>query len=171
MLFKYKQNIFALVVDIKNRSILNIYEMWAMSPTNEKNILHFEILMVFLWCFLKDPRLFDCSLIDRKMATEKRPSMANCLCTLYKKYDFNMHEGHLLPTKATFVPGCPAFSGLTTHLLFFFVYLGKCRGGGGYKYISIVFFHLRASRIILLPLMQEIFLPCRNINELLITQR
>ena len=73
------------------------------------------------------------------MATEKRPSMANCLCTLYKKYDFNMHEGHLLPTKATFVPGCPAFSGLTTHLFLFFCLFGKMLGGG-YKYISIIFF-------------------------------
>ena len=142
--------------------------MWAMSPTNEKNILHFEILMVFLWCFLKDPRLFDCSLIDRKMATEKRPSMANCLCTLYKKYDFNMHEGHLFPTKATFVPGCSAFSGLTTHLFFWSIWENV---GGGINISQLFFFHLRASRIILLPLMQEIFLPCRNINELLITQR
>lgn len=103
------------------------------------------------------------------MATEKRPSMANCLCTLYKKYDFNMHEGHLLPTKATFVPGCPAFSGLTTHLLFF-LSIWENVGGGGMN-ISQFFFHLWASRIILLPLMQEIFLPCRNINELLIIQR
>lgn len=73
------------------------------------------------------------------MATEKRPSMANCLCTLYKKYDFNMHEGHLLPTKATFVPGCPAFSGLTTHLLFFLSIWENVGGGGGYEYISIFF--------------------------------
>lgn len=72
------------------------------------------------------------------MATEKRPSMANCLCTLYKKYDFNMHEGHLLPTKATFVPGCPAFSGLTTHL--FFLSIWENVGGGGYENISIIFF-------------------------------